>query len=228
MAENYDDAYRTADWFGSRPDPLLERFADRLPAGSRVLDIGSGQGRHALPLARRGCRVTGLDTSTEAVDQVNAVAAAEDLDCTVRHEDVFAHEPDEPYDAVLCFGLVQMLPAERVSPLVEPLQRWVRKGGTLWLTAWNTDDPRCEKQPEPWRRTGPRAWHDSSGDRHRFYLHPDEILDLFPGWEVLHHHEGLGPLHRHGEGQEEQHVVVESVMGKPLHELVDVWTRLSG
>jgi len=63
MAEDYEDAYRTPDWFGSAPHPLLERFAARLPAGARVLDIGSGQGRHALPLARRGCRVTGLDTS---------------------------------------------------------------------------------------------------------------------------------------------------------------------
>jgi len=228
MSDIYDDAYRTPSWFGSGPDPLLERFAGGLPGGARVLDIGAGQGRHALPLARRGCRVTGLDTSAKAVDQVNAASAEEDLACTAHLEDVFVHQPAEPYDGVLCFGLIQMLPAERVAPLTERLQRWVRKGGTLWLTAWHTDDPCCDHLSDPWHREGPRAWHDPDGDRYRFFLHPEEILDLFPGWEVLHHFEGEGPVHRHGDGPEERHGIVEAVLARPEHDLVDAWTRLSG
>ena len=33
----------------------------RLAAGDRLLDLGCGWGRHSLPLAARGLRVTGLD-----------------------------------------------------------------------------------------------------------------------------------------------------------------------
>jgi cyclopropane fatty-acyl-phospholipid synthase-like methyltransferase len=34
----------------------------RLTTGDRVLDVGCGTGRHAVPLARRGCRMVGIDS----------------------------------------------------------------------------------------------------------------------------------------------------------------------
>ena len=36
-----------------------------LERGARVLDLCCGAGRHAIPLARRGCRVTGLDINPD-------------------------------------------------------------------------------------------------------------------------------------------------------------------
>jgi SAM-dependent methyltransferase len=43
---------------------FLERALELKP-GSRVLDVPCGNGRHAVELARRGCRVTGVDLSAE-------------------------------------------------------------------------------------------------------------------------------------------------------------------
>jgi len=39
-----------------------------LAAGSRILDLGCGFGRHAIPLAERGYAVTGLDLSQDLLD----------------------------------------------------------------------------------------------------------------------------------------------------------------
>jgi ubiquinone/menaquinone biosynthesis C-methylase UbiE len=55
--------------YGHRDDAEAERdirFVERalgLEPGALVLDLCSGPGRHALPLARSGCRAVGLDSS---------------------------------------------------------------------------------------------------------------------------------------------------------------------
>jgi SAM-dependent methyltransferase len=45
------------------------------PKGARVLDIGCGPGRLAVPLAQAGARVTGLDVSAKGLDHLRANAA---------------------------------------------------------------------------------------------------------------------------------------------------------
>jgi SAM-dependent methyltransferase len=213
--ENYDVAYSQPDWFGARESHLLERYAAQIPDQARVLDIGIGQGRNALPLARRGCRVTGIDPSPAAVEQVNARASRENLPLQAFKMGFEDFDPQEPFDAVLCFGLLQMLPPDRAASLVDRLRRWTRSGGSLFLIAWHVDDPGFANYCENWERTGLRSFRSPDGDRFRTFLGPREVLQFFRGWHVIHHWEGLGPQHRHGENPPERHGEVEVVLSRP-------------
>jgi len=51
----------------------------RLAPGARVLDVPCGHGRHALELARRGHRLTGLDLSADLLGAARAASAREGL-----------------------------------------------------------------------------------------------------------------------------------------------------
>ncbi|WP_214401833.1 class I SAM-dependent methyltransferase [Pseudonocardia lacus] len=82
---------------------FLQR-ATGLPPGGRVLDVACGSGRHALVLARRGHRVTGLDVSTEAVGFARAAAAAEGLALDLRVGDMRALPADVRADLAICMG----------------------------------------------------------------------------------------------------------------------------
>ncbi|HYN97062.1 MAG TPA: methyltransferase domain-containing protein [Pilimelia sp.] len=75
-----------------------------LRPGSRVLDVPCGSGRHALPLARRGCRVTGVDISAEAIAYAGRAAAAERLDLDPHVADMGALPPGLRADAAICMG----------------------------------------------------------------------------------------------------------------------------
>jgi SAM-dependent methyltransferase len=72
--------------------------------GARVLDMPCGSGRHTLELARRGCRVTGLDVSEEAVEHARAAADAERLPVDLRLGDMRTPPTDVRVDAAVCMG----------------------------------------------------------------------------------------------------------------------------
>ena len=215
MADDYNGTYAQADYFGAEPSVLLEKYAEWIPDGARVLDIGAGQGRNTLPLARRGCHVTALDPSAVALETIAAAAKAEKLDIELVQKGFMAYEPPRVFDVILCFGLMQILNYRENASLVTRLHQWLRSGGTLFLTAWHMGDPSFERLTREWERLGIRSFRSPEGDRHRLFLEQGEILKLFFRWQPVHHWEGLGPVHRHGDGPEEQHGDIEVVLTHP-------------
>jgi SAM-dependent methyltransferase len=65
----------------------------------RVLDLGCGPGRHALPLARKGYPVTAVDTSALLLDQLAEQVG--DLPIEIVRADMREFVPDQACDLVL-------------------------------------------------------------------------------------------------------------------------------
>ena len=89
----------------------LELLVETLEFGpnDRLLDVFCGYGRHAVPLARLGARVTGVDISGEYIEELNAVADREKLPLTAIQADFLAMPeadllPNAPFDAAYCLG----------------------------------------------------------------------------------------------------------------------------
>jgi len=66
-AEYYDILYQDKDYSGEIEFVL--NCLGPVPDGAALLELGSGTGRHAEALAKRGFRVTGVDRSAEMVAQ---------------------------------------------------------------------------------------------------------------------------------------------------------------
>nr|AXL05822.1 class I SAM-dependent methyltransferase [uncultured bacterium] len=105
-----------------------------LDRGARVLDVPCGSGRHTLELARRGCRVTGLDVSEEAVDHARGAAAAERLRVDLRVGDMRTLPTDIRVDAAVCMGnAFGYLDHAGTRKFLADLAGLVMPGGTLVL-----------------------------------------------------------------------------------------------
>jgi ubiquinone/menaquinone biosynthesis C-methylase UbiE len=82
----WSEAGTVAGFAESAPNQTLMRFAaeERAAGGKYLLDIGCGAGRNAVPLARHGWRVTGIDLSWPMLPAAAERAQAEPLARGVR------------------------------------------------------------------------------------------------------------------------------------------------
>jgi SAM-dependent methyltransferase len=76
----------------------------RLAPGMRILDVPCGDGRLALELAARGCRVTGVDISPEFLAAAGGSAKERGLDVEWRQSDMRDLPWQGEFDAACCAG----------------------------------------------------------------------------------------------------------------------------
>ena len=106
--------------------------------GMKVLDVACGTGNSAIPAARRGAQVIGVDIAPNLLEQARARAQAEDLG--VRFEEGDAEQlafPDGEFDLVVSvFGAMFAPRPERVAA---ELTRVCRSGGRIVMANWTPD-----------------------------------------------------------------------------------------
>lgn len=212
---DFDSAYRAESaLFGAAPERILEAYKGRLPRERPVLDVGAGQGRNALVLARGGVTVDAIDPSAVAVETLSARARQEALPVRTHQLTLETFVPSElPFGGVLLFGLLQIQTHEAIARLVDTVTAWTDKRSLVFITAFTTADPAHKQIAACWEHLGRNSYRDPSGHEGiRTYLEPDEILEVFSGWQSLHLWQGLGPEHHHGDGVVQRHGVVEAVL----------------
>ncbi len=115
-----------------------EAFVTRLaiPSGVHVLDVACGTGNLAIPLARQGAVVTGVDIATNLLVQARERAAVEDLTCTFDEGDAEQLPyADASFDVVVTmFGAMF---APRPELVAAELARVLKPGGLLAMANWN-------------------------------------------------------------------------------------------
>jgi SAM-dependent methyltransferase len=114
-----------------------EDFISRLDIkpGESVLDVACGTGNLALPAARLGADVTGVDIAPNLVEQARERAAAEGLNCKFDEGDAenlaFA---DNSFDTVVTMFGAMFAPRPDVA--ASELVRVCRPGGRIAMANW--------------------------------------------------------------------------------------------
>ncbi len=109
-----------------------------LRAGSRVLDVASGNGNAALAAARRWCEVVATDYVPALLERAGQRARADRLPIEFRAADAENLPfPDASFDAVLStFGVMFTPDQERAA---RELLRVCRPGGKIGLANWTPE-----------------------------------------------------------------------------------------
>ncbi len=109
--------------------------SSNIPAGAKVLDVGCGAGQTALPMARKGSRVTGIDLASNLVEAARKRAQAEGL--AVQFDEGDAE--DLPYESAsfdISFSLIGAMFAPQPHLVAAELARVCRPGGRIIMGNW--------------------------------------------------------------------------------------------
>lgn len=171
--EFWDKKYAEEEYvYGKVPAKFLVENLEYLPSQGKALDLGMGEGRNAVFLARKGFTVTGVDISKVAVQKAKQLADEFDvrINTVVENVDDYNVKPNT-YDVIINFYFVN-------RRLHKKMMTWLKPGGIIVYEA-HTDLQKTVKGNEDYPR--------------RYLLREGELLNLFPEMKVLKFEE---PLHQ--------------------------------
>ena len=201
--------------FAKYLEPSALEFLARLPiqVGTHLLDVACGAGQIAIPAARAGAQVTGVDIATNSIEQARARAQAEGLN--VRFDEGDAEMlPYEDASFDLVVSLFGAMFAPRPERVAAELVRVCRPGGQIVMGNWTPEGfvgqlfkTIGKHVPPPPLMPSPLLWGNEAtvGER----LHDDGVAELhltkrqypfyypFPPSEVVEHFRTYyGPTNR--------------------------------
>jgi ubiquinone/menaquinone biosynthesis C-methylase UbiE len=171
------DFTRIADTMRESGEALVQRLG--ITKGLKVLDLGCGDGTTALPAAKLGADVMGVDIAWNLVEAGNRRAAEEGL-TNIKFQEGDASNleqlPDKSFDVVVSvFGAMF---APKPFEVAKEMVRVTRPGGRIVMGNWIPNDPTLVAQilkissnytpPPPEGFVSPMTWGIESNVIERF------------------------------------------------------------
>lgn len=158
-------------------------FVDRLgiQTGARVLDVACGTGNLAIPAARKGAAVTGVDIATNLLEQARHRALSENLQANFEEGDAEQLPyPDAQFDVVMSmFGAMF---APRPQLVASEFSRVCRPGAVIAMANWTSHGfvgqifkVGAKYVPPPEGIPAPVEWGEESVVRERFRPYTSEL-----------------------------------------------------
>lgn len=134
MATDYEKIYRESRHaLGLPTQQFVDFFGSYEKPNARILDLGCGQGRDALFVARLGHHVTAVDIAPAGIRQLCEDAAKEGLDIEAIVADIRDFVPTRPYDVIVIDRTLHMLPPDDQLTVLRGLLPFATEGAAILI-----------------------------------------------------------------------------------------------
>lgn len=186
----YQEWYKAPEYYwGTQPSSLCLRVIDLLPPERpyRLLDVGCGEGKDAVFMARCGYDVTAFDVAQAGVEKARRLADRAGVFINAFVADVNDFRPDGEYDAVFSSGVLHYIRPELRAEIFSSYKAHTAPGGVHAMNVF-VHKPFLAPPPE---KEDSYDW--KSG----------ELFALYHDWELRHVEEKIfdcnssGVPHKH-------------------------------
>lgn len=158
---DYDARYDREDYYwGLTPNRLCYELMRILPPVRpyRVLDMGCGEGKDAVFLAKCGYAVTAFDLSEQGLNKAKRLAERNQAEVSFFKADLLDYRPDREFGIIFSSGVLHFLPQRLRSELCGSLKAHTTPGGLNVLNVFVAkpfitrapDKDRIEDLRHPW------------------------------------------------------------------------------
>jgi len=154
MNDSFNRVYGKPDdpfYYGLKPSEELEKFLNEThPPAGEALDLGCGEGRNSLLLARYGYHVHAFDASSQGIQKLEKYTRSlglDNIDCIVADVRDARPKPNF-YDAIVAVTIVDHITEKEGKKVAEAIIDVMKPGGFVFIEVMTIHDPGAKASRE--------------------------------------------------------------------------------
>jgi SAM-dependent methyltransferase len=135
----YSNREKPIPFFINAPDENLVSYLEKgIFKSGKILDIGCGNGRNSMYLAKKGFQVDGIDFSQTSIEWASQEAQENSINVNFINKSIFDFEAsDSSYDYIYDSGCLHHIKPHRRSQYINKVVGLLKDGGYFGLTCFN-------------------------------------------------------------------------------------------
>jgi len=150
----------------------------------RILDVGCGNGRHLIYMAKKGFNLFGIDISQKSLQILQDWLNREGLQAKLKKASVTQIPyPDEYFDVVVCLGILDHILIKDAQKGIQEIERTLVSKGILFLGLRSDRDTECGQGKEIEEKTFLLPG-DVEGNLPQHFFSLNEIKNLLVNFKI--------------------------------------------
>jgi len=171
----YEDDYRKEDYFwGVKPSTMCLKVLELMPPENhiKILDIGCGEGKDAVFLARCGYDVSAFDISEAGLEKTKRLADKAKVNVRTFRANLCDYRLDEKYDVLFSSGVLHYMKPELCEEIMSNYKANVNDNGIVVLQVF-VKKPFIIRPPE-------------KKVQNSYYWKSGQLFTYFHDWYIEH------------------------------------------
>jgi len=160
--------------FSKGPTEDLGKYANLIQNNSIILDVGCGEGRNSIYLAKLNHNVEAFDLSEAGIEKARTIAQSIGLNIKFWVQDIKDFTFEKEYDVILSHGVLHLPEKIYRDHFIAKAQKSTKIGGLNFIGIFTN---RLPATPDNLPFT-------------KGLFNVGELPEKYNGWEIIHHLEG--------------------------------------